>query len=296
MVDISRLLKGAIDLHIHAGPSVVPREVDAAEMMLEAIEAGYQAFVIKDHFFPTVITANTVQQHIGNGSVKIYGGIALNNSVGGLNLRAVDVACAMGAKFVWMPTISSKHHIISHSHGLKFPSSQGLKLEEEPITYVNEEGELDGRVTQILDYISGSDMILGTGHGSLKEVDTLVSTASRMGIKRILVNHPQYMIGAAFADIVRWASMGAYIELNATVFVPESKFATVAVEDAVKVIKEVDKSHLILDSDYGQKNNGSPVAGLKRFIDILVNQYSVSEDDIVRMVKINPAKLLGLST
>jgi len=293
--NVSRLLIGAVDLHLHAGPSVTPRELDTAEMMLKAIEAGYQAFVVKDHYFPTMMSASIVQRHIGNGDVKVYGGIVLNNAVGGLNVRAVDVACAMGAKFIWMPTVSTKNHIMSHKHGLKFPSSYGMKLEEKPLVYVNKRGELDRKVLEILDYISDSDMILGTGHGSLREVDAVVTAACSIGVKKILVNHPLYMIGAALPDIKKWASMGAYIELSATVFVPESNFGVVPIEDAVRVIKEVDIDHLVIDSDYGQKNNGCPVEGIKRFIDILVNQYSVSEDDIIKMVKTNPEKLLGLS-
>lgn len=293
MIDVSRLLKGAIDLHVHAGPSVMPRELDTAEMLREASKAGYQAFVIKDHYFPTMMSAYLVQKHIGNGEVKVYGGIALNNSVGGLNISAVDAACAMGAKFIWMPTVSSKNHIMSHKQGLKFPGSHGIKLEEKPLVYVNRRGELDEKVIEILNYMSDTDMILGTGHGSLREVDALIASASEIRVKRILVNHPLYMIGATLSDIKKWAAMGAYIELNATVFVPESSFGVVPIEDAVKVIKEVDIDHLVIDSDYGQKNNGSPVEGIRRFVDILVNQYSVAEDDIVKMVKINPEKLLG---
>ncbi|MFC2045745.1 DUF6282 family protein [Chloroflexota bacterium] len=295
MTNTGRLLTGAIDVHVHAGPSVTPRELDTAEMMLEAVEAGYQAFVVKDHYFPTMMSASIVQQHIGNSDVKVYGGIVLNNAVGGLNIRAVDTACAMGAKFIWMPTVSAKNHIVSHKHGLKFPSSYGMKLEEKPLVYVNGRGELDKEVIEILNYISHSDVILGTGHGSLGEVDAVITAACSIGVKKVLVNHPLYMIGASLSDIKKWALMGAYIELNATVFVPESNFRTLPIEDAVQVIKEVDIDHLVIDSDYGQRDNGSPVEGIKRFVDILVNQYSISENDIINMVKTNPEKLLGLS-
>jgi hypothetical protein len=240
------------------------------------------------------MSARVVQEHLGNGRVKVYGGLALNNSVGGLNLRAVDVACAMGAKFIWMPTVSARNHIIKHEHGLKFPSAQGMRLHEESLYYLDEKGELDQSVIAILEYLTDSDVILGTGHGSLDEVDAVITAASRMKVKKILVNHPQYMIGAALSDIQKWAALGAYIELNATVYVPESNFGVVPIENAVQVIKEVDNNYIVIDSDYGQKNNGNPVTGLKRFLDILVNQYSISENKIIQMVKSNPAKLLGL--
>ena len=93
------ILQGAIDLHVHAGPSVAIREVDAGDMLKEAVEAGYRAFVIKDHYFPTMMSATLVEKHQG-GTTKVFGGIALNNSVGGINVKAVDAAYGMGAKFV----------------------------------------------------------------------------------------------------------------------------------------------------------------------------------------------------
>jgi hypothetical protein len=150
-------------------------------------------------------------------------------------------------------------------------------------------------MVEILDYISDTDVILGTGHGSLREVDAAVTAACSIGVKKILVNHPLYMIDAGISDIKKWASMGTYIELNATVFVPESNFGVIPIENAVQVINEIDVDRLIIDSDYGQKGNGSPVTGIRRFIEILVDQYSISENDIIKMVKTNPEKLLGLS-
>jgi hypothetical protein len=264
-------------------------------MLRNAVEFGYQAYVVKDHYFPTMMSASIVEKHLSEGKVKVFGGIALNDAVGGVNVRAVDVACAMGAKIVWMPTISTKNHIDSHSHGLKFPSSQGMRLTENALVYVDDKGNLDKRVIEVLKYLVGTDVILGTGHGTLAEVDALIKAACEIGVKKILVNHPLYMIGADLEDIKRWAEMGAFIELNATVFVPESRFGVVPIEKAVSVIREVNVNQLVIDSDYGQKNNGCPVLGMKRFIELLVNEHSVDEADIVRMVKTTPASLLGLS-
>ena len=38
-------MKGTIDIHVHAGPSVAKRKVDSGEMLLNAQAAGYRAFV-----------------------------------------------------------------------------------------------------------------------------------------------------------------------------------------------------------------------------------------------------------
>lgn len=55
-MSVSReILKGFVDMHVHAGPSIAVRKVDAAEMLFQAEEAGYKAFLVKDHYFPTMM-------------------------------------------------------------------------------------------------------------------------------------------------------------------------------------------------------------------------------------------------
>src|SRR3569833_4689958 len=48
---ISRLLVGAVDLHCHSGPSVMPRDLNHIEAMQEAAAAGFRAMLIKDHYY-----------------------------------------------------------------------------------------------------------------------------------------------------------------------------------------------------------------------------------------------------
>lgn len=287
---------GLIDLHVHAGPSVMPRALDSAEMLREAMIAGYSAFVIKDHYFPTMMSAELVENHLGDGSCRVFGGLALNNSVGGINVKAVDAACAMGAKLIWMPTVSALRHKEMHQgHGLAFPGSQGMKVEENPIFYLDANGALAGEVCDVLDYLKGRpEVILATGHGSRGEIDALLHKASALGIRRILVNHPHYMIGASLDDIVNWSRMGAYIELNATVFVPDSKFCTNDIRQAGEILRAVGPDKIVLDSDYGQSKNGSPVEGVQKFIALLRNVCGVTDAEIKTITETNPAWLLNI--
>lgn len=284
-----------IDLHTHAGPSVMPRQLDAADMLQEAQAAGYAAFVVKDHYFPTMMSAHIAQKQ-SDGSCQVFGGMALNNSVGGINLKAVDAACALGAKFIWMPTVSSLRHKIMHQgHGLAFPSSKGMTVEEQTIYYLDEQGQLLPEVLEVLDYLSGKpEVILATGHGCRDEVDALVHAAAQRGIKRILVNHPHYMIGASIDDMVAWSKLGAYIELNAVAFVPSSRFYSNPIEEAAQIISAVGLDKIVVDSDYGQNGNGSPVAGLLEFISMLQQHCGLTEQEIGKICYENPAWLLGI--
>ena len=285
-----------IDLHVHAGPSVMPRALDGVEMLREALEDDYAAFVIKDHYFPTMMGAEMIEKHLSQSKCRVFGGIALNNSVGGINLKAVDAACALGAKFVWMPTVSSLRHKEMHQgHGLAFPGSKGMSVEEAPIMYLTEQGELRPEVVEVLTYLSKKpDVILATGHGSRDEINVLVHKAAELGIQRILINHPHYMIGASVQDMADWSTLGAYIELNATVFVPSSKFCTNDIAQTKEIIDAVGLQHIVVDSDYGQRNNGSPVAGLNEFIRMLADTCQLSEPDLEQICYHNPAWLLGI--
>lgn len=285
-----------IDLHVHAGPSVMPRAVDAAEMLLEAEKSDYSAIVIKDHYFPTMMSASQVEKHVGSGKCRAFGGIALNNSVGGINLKAVDAACALGAKLVWMPTVSALRHKEMHSgKGLAFPSSQGMQVAEETIYYLDENGSLKPEALAVLDYLAKRPgVILGTGHGSRDEINALIHAAAERGIQRILVNHPHYMIGASIEDMVEWSRLGAFIELNATVFVPDSRFCTNDIRETKEIIDAVGLEKIVVDSDYGQNKNGSPVAGLETFIDMVQKTCGLNADQLELVCYRNPAWLLGM--
>lgn len=291
---MKELLNGIIDLHIHAGPSVAKRSVDAIEMMQEAVDAGYRAAVIKDHYFPTMMSATMAQQHFGQEKTRMFGGIVLNNSVGLFNLNAVDAACAMGAKFVCMPTVSSKCHIDGHKGA--FLGSGNTSAAENPVCYLNENGELDANLIQVLEYLAEKpEVILYTGHGTAPEVDALIRKATELGIQRILVNHPHFLVHATYEQMASWAKLGAFIELNAGV-VKDIATLSEPVDISVvgKMIEAVPADRLVVDSDFGQKVNGSPVDGLYRFICALMKDLHVTQEQITAMTKTNPAWLLGL--
>lgn len=145
-------------------------------------------------------------------------------------------------------------------------------------------------------YLSNKpDVILATGHGSRDEIDKLIHEAvNTYGLRRILVNHPHYMIGASIDDIESWAGLGCYIELNAVAFVEDSRFKSNDISEAKAMIRRCGLQQIVIDSDYGQKNNGSPVDGVARLIEMLKSECSLTDDDIKRIGETNPARLLGL--
>jgi hypothetical protein len=165
---VAQMLEGAVDLHVHPAPSPLPRRIGALDAAELAGEAGFEAIVVKSHHHSTVMDVLALQPDgPGNGSgARVFGGIALNSAVGGLNPHAVDLALKMGGRIVWFPTIGSPQHIAHHraNPNLKFPKL-AVKLEpEEPIDVFADDGALKPEVHRILESIAEADAILASGH------------------------------------------------------------------------------------------------------------------------------------
>ncbi|MDF2882138.1 MAG: hypothetical protein K0R54_2695 [Clostridiaceae bacterium] len=288
-----QILKGIIDIHVHAGPSVANRALDAAEMLMEAQRVGYAGFLVKDHYFPSILGTKMIEKHLGDGSCKVYGSMALNNSIGLFNLKALDTARQMDAKIIYFPTVSTKKHIDDHKKA-SFVGSGKASIQESPVVYVDEEGNMDPAAIEVLKYMAEYDMVLGTGHGSLWEIEHLVGKAVELGVKRILVNHPHYNVDASYEQMAKWAKLGVYIELNVCVFKGGSKIGTVDDIVAKEMIDACGVENIILDTDMGQYGNGSPVEGMYNFINLLEREFGITEEEINIMAKKNPAKLLNI--
>ena len=292
MFDERDILKGILDIHVHAGPSVANRQVDAADMLKEAVVAGYRGFLVKDHYFPSCMGVKMVQEHCDAQGVEIYSSMCLNNSMGLFNLMALDAAINMGAKIIYFPTVASKNHIDHHKGN--FVGSGKMSVPETPVVYVDENGVMDPAAVECLKLMAEKDVVLGTGHGTAWEIDHLVEKALEVGVKRILVNHPQFHIGASYEQMTKWAKLGAYIEMNVCVFTSGSKLGSLDDQVIADMLKAVPLEQMILDSDMGQNGNGSPVEGMYRFIRLLMDKFGLSEEDINLIAKTNPAKLLGV--
>jgi hypothetical protein len=83
------------------------------DLALAAKQQGMRAILIKNH---VVITADRAEIASAQADFPVFGAIALNLTVGGLNLEAVEVALKMGAKEVWMPTIHASHYVAQKDH------------------------------------------------------------------------------------------------------------------------------------------------------------------------------------
>ena len=298
MTNMKALLQDFVDTHVHAGPTLTVREFNVWQLVAEAEKGGFSAIVLKDHFIPTVPVARAIQEKLGRTGLKIFGSLALNNSVGGINPKAVEIAIGFGAKMIWMPTISATNHHRKHrTPGTKFPVLMKKEtVADTPLEVTGADGALIPAIEDILNImVDHPDVVLATGHLSRDEVDALVRRCAQLGVKRVLVTHPHFLVDASADDMRNWQSLGAYMEFTAVISLPSSPIYCRPVEDVADLIKSLDVEKIVLSSDLGLKNAGWPIEGMSEFLELLCGA-GVSSDDLKKMITTNPANLLNLKT
>ena len=293
---IDNLLVGAIDPHVHSGPSIAPRSLDHLELAREASKAGLAAVVTKDHDYAGVMTAALIAKHFPDLKTKVYSSIVLNNVVGGLNPYAVEHTAAMGGKIVWLPTLAAENHLRwEKTSGWAHPASTQKIRPASAIPVLDTNGAVRDDVKEILDIVAKNDMTLASGHIHVSETWVVFEEAKRRGVDRLIFTHPEDIVDASLNDVRGIASMGAYVEHSLCMFLEGSKFKTREAEDLKHQIDAAGVDSTILCSDLGQVGVFSPIEGLRRGIKLCID-LGYTDDDIRKMVSLNTARALGIES
>ena len=98
---IKDLLVGAVDSHCHSGPSVMPRDFNHVEAMMEAVEVGMKAMLIKDHYYSATPITELLKQKAAQCLVLALRELELKLLVNGLDLHpGLDDPALLGDLFV----------------------------------------------------------------------------------------------------------------------------------------------------------------------------------------------------
>ena len=286
------LLEGVIDMHIHAGPDVVPRYADGLEIAREAAQYCMRALVFKPFIgFPNAQMCYMINKLVPE--IKVFGGVILNYAVGGLNPEAVFNAIQLeGTKVVWMPQLDAEH-CVKKSEQVKWYRDLGIAAKLGGIV-VAKGGKLVPEAEEIINLLAeNKHIILATGHISPEESLILIGDAKKAGVEKIIVTHVNApLIGATLEEQKEMARKGAYLEYswcNCTPFFDRQDPA-----ELVTGIKEIGAEHIVITTDLGQPFvNPSPAEGMANFIACLLEK-GVSKDEVDLMARKNPAKLLDL--
>ena len=291
---IDALLVGAIDPHVHSGPSIAVRAIDHLELVREASEAGFAAVVTKDHDYSGVVAAAMIGKHHPELRTRIYSSIVLNNVVGGFNPYAVEHAAALGARIVWMPTLAAENHLRwEKTANWIHPASTQKIRPAAGIPVLNDDRTVRDEVKEVLDVIATTDMVLASGHLHVSETWLVFEEAQRRGAGRMVLTHPEDIVDASMNDVSGLAAMGAFVEHSLCMFLDGSKFQTQAPEDLRRHIDAAGVDRTILCSDLGQTGVFSPLEGFRRGIRLCL-ELGYTEDEIRKMTSLNAAEVLGI--
>src|SRR5262245_37984948 len=279
--DAGQMLRGAIDIHIHSDPDNVPRSLDGIEAARQARAKGMRAIVLKNHYDPTAGLAFLARKEAPG--LEVFGGIDLNLTVGGMNPAAVEhltqIAGGWG-RLVWMSTFDAENQV-------------KYSKENRPFVRVSQNGALLPETKAVIAAIAKHrQLVLATGHVSADEGLLLLREGKRQGVEHMVVTHAtQPPIVMDVPHMQEAARLGAFIEfVGQSMTAADAKTRVDAMADA---IRKVGPQFCIVSSDLGQKGNALPADGFAAYI-LALRARGFSDQDLDRMSKQNPAKLLGL--
>lgn len=293
MDGLREALSGAIDLHTHPSPDIVPRSQSIAEAMADFTEAGYAGFVAKSH---VASTASLCAAHTTGPQARAIGSIALNRPVGGLNAAAVEVAARLGARVVWLPTVDSRRQREQATAAGPAPVWADAQAElartpgyGPPIAVLEDSGAVVPEIHDILDLVKEHSLLLATGHLDCEEAFAVIDAARGHGVERVMVTHPDLPRQRITLDAqVEMARRGAWIE-RTMASVLEGKLPR---ERALRSVRACGIGSTLLTGDLGQPHNGPIIAGIRHWAEDL-RDSGFDLEDIHRLLVLNPTAALS---
>lgn len=285
---------GAVDLHCHSGPNPIPRIFDHLGAAADGARLGMRAILAKSHHHNTVMDLLAMRSQLDELDTKVYGGVALNSQVGGINPYVVEMSLRMGGRAVWFPTISSIRHIEHLAHGGGFPQTS-IEINVERVSPIDENGALSAESHQVLDLVQENGALLSAGHLPPEEIQPLFEEAARRGLERVMLSHPNNrLMNLSLDETKALLAHGAYVEHEVSMYDPGmAKPPQKSVDVLMEWIGEIGPERTVLASDLGQVGRPMPVDSLVRVGQELLDR-GLSDDDLRRMSVENPAFLLGV--
>ncbi|WP_213457062.1 DUF6282 family protein [Rhizomonospora bruguierae] len=289
------LVAGAYDTHVHVAPDVMRRRIDDVTLARRFAEVGLAGFVLKSHYVPTAERAEVVRAAVPG--VDALGALTLNGSVGGLNPVAVEIAGRQGARIVWLPTVDCVNQRESQARAPEGATPpMWAQLQEDlarqgimapPIAVVDGDGSVVPALREVLTLIARHDMALATGHLSGPEIIAVVDAAAGLGVRRIVVTHPEFTSQQLPVDVQRrLAVRGALLERCFTT--PYT--GKVDWDVLFDHIRRVGPEHSLLSSDLGQPFNPPVENGLALLADRLL-AAGFTEDEVRVMAVTNSRRI-----
>jgi hypothetical protein len=293
---------GAVDIHVHSAPSYTHhRPWDDVVTARHGLDEGMAAIVLKDHTECTVTRAALAQTAVPG--IRMFGGVVLNHSVGGINPDAADFACTMGGVEVWCPTVDALRHsqvfpqgnyATAPDIGPAEPAKKSRHILKKPPISLLKDGALTDEIKDVVKICQIWDVMLGTSHIHKSEMAALAKFAKQEGFCNLVITHGNWLLMSELSDaeMRELADLGAWIEFCGTSLLPPHGARSMEAE--VKALYTVGLDRCILASDAGGQTYGSAPTVFRAYLQLLLNT-GLPLKDIRVLSSDRPKQLLHMS-
>ncbi len=278
-------LTGVIDMHVHTAPDICRRTCNDLELTEAALRAGARAVVLKGHHGSTVARAalcNAYNRAAFDGNAFVmYGGLVLNGEAGGLNPKAVQTALEMGAKVIWLPTADAENDRRKHGKpgGIRITDGRGVPLPE---------------LRRIFALIREYDAVLATGHISPEEIRCAADCARDIGVQKIVVSHPEHWVVDLSLEGQQELVSDYGVVLERCLMQPlaNGQWVSNAARN-LEAIRQLGAESTVLSTGCGSPAFPPWEKAMRQHLQFMAD-HGVSTQDLHRMTRTTPARLLGL--
>lgn len=280
---IDRIYEGSIDMHVHCAPDPDwDRRMDTLEIARAAASGRMSGVVVKSFYYPTTTEALIVDG-LTEGTT-VFGSVTIGyGTTGGLEHAAetIENHAKLGCRVIWFPAFDAAY------------CRKGIGREG-GICILDNSGALRPEAKDVLKVARKYDMVVCKGHMSFLETEALFKEAAAMGIKKLVTTHPLSDSWGVFSheEIRRLADLGAYTELVFGNLMP--RLGSIDPADYVDLVHELGADRVLMSTDLAQCMDPTPAEGMRFFIGTML-QFGCNDEEVEKMSKKNPAKLLGLS-
>jgi hypothetical protein len=318
---------GGIDLHAHQdpdsnGPSYgqAARSDDAMDLYTRAKAAGMRGFVIKEHLDQSAGLAYYMRKL--HPDVEIFGGMGSNFTTGSkVNPWAIIHMTEMKGgwgRIVWMPSWDSENSSHKVRNYMTTLAPRRAPFFDPPFVSVArcadggrfwanypkpcDGGDLLPEVKEAIKVIattktrdSNGDLILATGHNSPEEDLMMIKEAVKAGVKHIIITHPLLDVVDMTPEQIKQAvALGPEIYAEFTSQFGNQDPSSPMVKQYVGGIRAAGIDHAFVSSDTGQINSDFQPDALAKCAKVL-RANGFTEQELAKLFKVNPAKILGLT-
>ena len=308
---IDECMKGAVELHTHGAPTAwLEGRANYFDTSLDCSRAGMKAVVFKDQDCPTVAMAGVAQRGLDAyceerakqgeeiNPISVYGGVVLDNSIGGMNLHAVEKALSFNGnrcKEIWLPCWDSAH--LQEIFG---DETKGIRVSDMRGTLTDDMIKLLDILAQYNDNSEGNTCALATCHVSNEEKYDITKYVHDKGMKVPVVHDhiTQEMTLNTPEEAIELIKLGSYVEICSNSVVPWVAMTNWIVTydycvNLVKtLVKECGPEKICLITDAGLPDFNE-VPALRALISVLLKN-GISDEDVKYMAGIAPSTAIGI--